>query len=173
MDLPQKLRRLMREHGYTQAGLGQKLGISQRAVSKWLSHQSSPSAQMGKRLADHFAVPVEALLDDSMELPPDPKREMHQILEEAPAAIRQGFLGPDVAWSHYMTMETVLDGLLAERGGKIFSAQERDDFQESIRAFGRNRVKGRAALLAALKLAEDAGTFLLSHHLALSAPPKK
>jgi hypothetical protein len=101
---------------------------------------------------------------------------MHQILKEAPAAVQKGFLGPDVAWSHYMTMEVLFDAMLAERGGKIPSAEEQANFQESMRAFGRTRAKGRAALVAALKLAGDTGVFMLGHHLAvqnLSAALKK
>jgi transcriptional regulator with XRE-family HTH domain len=70
MDFPEKLRRLMRAHGYTQASLGNKLGVSQRAVSKWLAGDSSPGSQIAMKLADEFSLNVEVLMEADHDLPP-------------------------------------------------------------------------------------------------------
>lgn len=89
MSFPEKLRALMRRHGLTQTSLGVHLGISQRAVGKWLAGDSSPGADVGKRLADFLRVPIDDLFDDSRELPPDPVDEERRARYAAAAAIAE------------------------------------------------------------------------------------
>lgn len=86
MHFPEKLRLLMRRHGLTQAALGTHLGVSQRAVGKWLAGDSAPGAEIGPRLADFFEVQVDDLLDDTRELPPPTHRQA--VMEDIPADSR-------------------------------------------------------------------------------------
>jgi transcriptional regulator with XRE-family HTH domain len=167
----QKTLALMRRRGLSARALAKDLALSNSTVAGWLK-ASRPQPAQAKQIADYFEVPADVLLDDSKDLPPDPKREMHQVLEEAPPAVRRGFLDPTSAWTHYLLMESLFDQMLAERSGKKMTPEEQEDFQKSLRAFGRKRAKDRTAVLAAIKLAEDTGTFMLSHHLALQAQLK-
>lgn len=68
MSFTEKLSRLMRRHGHTQAGLGDLLGLSHRAVGKWLAGKSRPSVTVGRRLADIYRVDVLELMDDELSL---------------------------------------------------------------------------------------------------------
>lgn len=70
MEFREKLGRLMREHGHTQTSLGNKLGISHRAVGKWQAGDSEPSPETAKKLAAELGVPVELLMNPAHELPP-------------------------------------------------------------------------------------------------------
>ena len=56
---PEKLKKLRRERGFTQRTLGMRLGISDRAVSKWEMGLSRPSGQNLLSLSQIFSVPVE------------------------------------------------------------------------------------------------------------------
>lgn len=69
MHFPEKLRRLMRSRGCTQASLGEVLDLSHRAVGKWLAGHSSPNPTTAMNLAQYFGVPVDLLLDDTKILP--------------------------------------------------------------------------------------------------------
>ena len=60
-----KMREARRQKHITQKKLGEMLGISDRAVSKWELGLSKPSGQNLIRLAKLLEVPVEAFFDDS------------------------------------------------------------------------------------------------------------
>lgn len=82
MTFPEKLRWLMDREGLTQQSLGEELGLSHRAVGKWLASQSRPRAPQIKALAEHFGVPVINLTDDDLELPR--RTSSHPALDDVP-----------------------------------------------------------------------------------------
>ena len=51
-----------KECGYTQASLGEKLGITDRAVSKWERGKSMPDASIMLELCDLLGISVNELL---------------------------------------------------------------------------------------------------------------
>lgn len=61
----------MSRRGHTQASLGGVLEVSQRAVGKWLAGDSRPGPALALKIADHFGVAIDGLLDDGADLPAD------------------------------------------------------------------------------------------------------
>lgn len=59
--------KLRTEQGLSQAKLAEKLGVSDKAISKWENGKSKPHVEMLKKLAIVFGVSVESLLDTSFE----------------------------------------------------------------------------------------------------------
>ena len=62
MNFSENLQELMFRHGYTQAVVAKAVGVSQRAVSKWLRTESEPTATNLYRLAKFFDVSSDFLL---------------------------------------------------------------------------------------------------------------
>ena len=58
----ESLRSLMTQYGYNQTYVAQKIGVSQRAISKWLNNQSEPTATNIYNLAKFFEVTSDFLL---------------------------------------------------------------------------------------------------------------
>ena len=72
--------------GMTQAGLGEKLNYSDKAVSKWERGESIPDVLTLMQIASLFEVTVDALLGDVNALPENPgklERAMTQVSEKA------------------------------------------------------------------------------------------
>lgn len=69
MLFSEKLDRLMFRRGLTQTSLGGKLGISHRAVGKWLAGDSRPRAELAQRLAAELNIDFDTLYDDQRPLP--------------------------------------------------------------------------------------------------------
>lgn len=72
--------------GLTQAGLGEKLNYSDKAVSKWERGESIPDMLTLVQLADLFQITVNDLLEDPNALPENPKaleKAMTQVSEKA------------------------------------------------------------------------------------------
>ena len=72
--------------GMTQAGLGEKLNYSDKAVSKWERGDSIPDVLTLMQIASLFEVTVDALLGDVDALPENPgklERAMTQVSEKA------------------------------------------------------------------------------------------
>ena len=72
--------------GMTQAGLGEKLNYSDKAVSKWERGDSIPDVLTLMQIASLFEVTVDALLGDVNALPENPgklERAMTQVSEKA------------------------------------------------------------------------------------------
>ena len=72
--------------GMTQAGLGEKLNYSDKAVSKWERGDSIPDVLTLMQIASLFDVTVDALLGDVDALPENPgklERAMTQVSEKA------------------------------------------------------------------------------------------
>ena len=62
MDFGARLAELLKEHNLVQATLAKHIDVSQRAVSKWLNHQSEPTASSIIKCAKFFAVSTDYLL---------------------------------------------------------------------------------------------------------------
>lgn len=72
--------------GMTQAGLGERLNYSDKAVSKWERGDSIPDVLTLMQIASLFEVTVDALLGDVNALPENPgklERAMTQVSEKA------------------------------------------------------------------------------------------
>ncbi len=91
---------------------------------------------------------------------------MHAAIAAAPSDVRDMFLAPVSGWKHYLDLEWLFDQLLAERGGKKLTPEERADFEEMMRAFGHDRPRGRAALRRTVDIAEGIGEVVFGRHLA-------
>ena len=75
-----------KQAGLTQAGLGEKLNYSDKAVSKWERGESIPDVLTLMQLASLFESTVDALLGDVNALPDNPstlERAMNQVSEKA------------------------------------------------------------------------------------------
>lgn len=59
----------MARNGLTQQALGTYLGVSHRAVGKWLAGDSRPGAALVVKLAERFELSVDLLTDDTRDLP--------------------------------------------------------------------------------------------------------
>lgn len=72
--------------GLTQAGLGEKLSYSDKAVSKWERGESIPDVLTLVQLAEQFQITVNDLLEDPNALPENPgtlEKAMTQVSEMA------------------------------------------------------------------------------------------
>ena len=72
--------------GLTQAGLGEKLNYSDKAVSKWERGESIPDVLTLVQLAELFQISVNDLLEDPNALPDNPgtlEKAMTQVSEKA------------------------------------------------------------------------------------------
>lgn len=75
MDLPLKLISLRKEKGLTQIDLAEKLNVSRQAISKWEVGTTVPGTDKLKALSELYGVSVDYLLNDDMDLPPQPAGE--------------------------------------------------------------------------------------------------
>ena len=62
-----KLQRLIEREGTTQAALERKLGLSENRISKWANGKGEPTAAQALRLARHFGLSIESLVDDEID----------------------------------------------------------------------------------------------------------
>lgn len=62
LNIPENIRRLRRERGYTQEQLAEALGVTVGAVSKWESGANAPDIAMVAELADFFDVSIDMLM---------------------------------------------------------------------------------------------------------------
>ena len=61
MSIGENITRLRKEKGWTQAELGEKLGVSNQAVSKWESGMTMPDVMLLPSLADIFGIYIDQL----------------------------------------------------------------------------------------------------------------
>ena len=61
MSIGENIARLRKEKGLTQAELGEKLGVSNQAVSKWESGMTMPDVMLLPDLADIFGIYIDEL----------------------------------------------------------------------------------------------------------------
>ena len=76
MSIGKNIALLRRAKGLTQAELGDLLGVSNQAVSKWESEMSMPDVMLLPTLADTF----QCSIDDLFSYIPKVKRESHNVL---------------------------------------------------------------------------------------------
>lgn len=62
LEIAQRLQQLRKQHGYSQEGLAEKLGLSRQAVSKWERAESSPDTDNLIELAKLYGVSLDELL---------------------------------------------------------------------------------------------------------------
>ena len=62
-----RIEALRRERGIRQEDLAQALGVSRQTIISLEKGKSNPSLALALRLARYFAMPVEAIFDDSDE----------------------------------------------------------------------------------------------------------
>ena len=68
-----------KEAGYTQAALGEKLGITDRAVSKWERGESLPDVYILSQIAELYGVSVSALIGE-IQPPRESKPHYHMFI---------------------------------------------------------------------------------------------
>lgn len=70
MTTGEKIAALRKEQGMSQEALGEKLGLSRQAVSKWEADQAVPTMDNLMELSKLFGIPVDTLLRPDAELVP-------------------------------------------------------------------------------------------------------
>lgn len=68
MTLDKKLARLRKKAGLSQAEVSEELDVSRQAVTKWETGQSRPSTENLQFLSKLYNIPLEYLLDDTVEI---------------------------------------------------------------------------------------------------------
>ena len=87
MTTGEKIAALRREHKLSQEALGEKLGLSRQAVSKWEADQAVPTMDNLMELSRLFSVPVDTLLRPDAPFPAAPAEDgAGKENEDAPAA---------------------------------------------------------------------------------------
>ena len=72
MTTGEKIAALRRDHKLSQEALGEKLGLSRQAVSKWEADQAVPTMDNLMELSRLFGVPVDTLLRPDAPFPAPP-----------------------------------------------------------------------------------------------------
>ena len=86
MTTGEKIAALRREHKLSQEALGEKLGLSRQAVSKWEADQAVPTMDNLMELSRLFGVPVDTLLRPDAPFPAAPAEDgAGKESEDAPA----------------------------------------------------------------------------------------
>lgn len=75
MTTGEKIAALRREHKLSQEALGEKLGLSRQAVSKWEADQAVPTMDNLMELSRLFGVPVDTLLRPDAPFPAAPAED--------------------------------------------------------------------------------------------------
>ena len=99
---------LRKEHGMTQLELAEKMGVTDKAVSKWERDLSCPDINSIPNLAQILGVSVEELMQIKKEADA-PVSKVAQILETAPKAIA-------MAMGVAVTALTILNALDVKSG---------------------------------------------------------
>lgn len=63
IEIANRLIELRKRHGYSQEELGDKIGVSRQAVSKWESGESSPTIENIIALSKLYGVRIDEILD--------------------------------------------------------------------------------------------------------------
>ncbi|MBO7251501.1 MAG: helix-turn-helix transcriptional regulator [Oscillospiraceae bacterium] len=103
-----KIAQLRKQHGMTQLELAEKMGVTDKAVSKWERDLSCPDISTLPRLAETFSVSVDDLMEVKKEASA-PVSQIMPILEIAPKAVA-------LAMGIAVTVLTVLDKLDTKSG---------------------------------------------------------
>ena len=65
MELAEQIAALRKKHGFSQEELGEKLGVSRQAVSKWENGTTAPSTTNLMAMAKLFGVEAAELLKEA------------------------------------------------------------------------------------------------------------
>ena len=90
MTTGEKIAALRREHKLSQEALGEKLGLSRQAVSKWEADQAVPTMDNLMELSRLFGVPVDTLLRPDAPFPAPPADENSTDAPAAPETPHKG-----------------------------------------------------------------------------------
>ena len=80
MSIGEVIAKFRREKGWTQAELGERLGVSNQAVSKWESGVCMPDILMLPTLADVFSRTIDALFEREASI----KEQSHRVWDVLP-----------------------------------------------------------------------------------------
>ena len=87
MTTGEKIAALRKEQGMSQEALGEKLGLSRQAVSKWEADQAVPTMDNLMELSKLFGVPVDTLLRPDAELMPKAEDSDESWMQSGPSTI--------------------------------------------------------------------------------------
>lgn len=90
MTTGEKIAALRRDHKLSQEALGEKLGLSRQAVSKWEADQAVPTMDNLMELSRLFGVPVDTLLRPDAPFPAAPAEENSTDAPAAPETPHKG-----------------------------------------------------------------------------------
>ena len=99
---------LRKQHGMTQLELAEKMGVTDKAVSKWERDLSCPDINSIPNLAEILGVSVEELMQTKKEVEA-PVSKVAEIMEIAPKAVA-------MAMGIAVTVLTILNALDAKSG---------------------------------------------------------
>ena len=99
---------LRKQHGMTQLELAEKMGVTDKAVSKWERDLSCPDINSIPNLAEILGVSVEELMQTKKEVGA-PVSKVAEIMEIAPKAVA-------MAMGIAVTVLTILDALDVKSG---------------------------------------------------------
>jgi transcriptional regulator with XRE-family HTH domain len=91
----EKIDDLIRQKGLSQAALERSVCLSQNRISKWKDEKGEPTARQALRIARFFNVPVEYLIDDELDAPPQPSANLSPAEQQALRMVRAGDLTED------------------------------------------------------------------------------
>ena len=70
IETANRLVELRKQHGYSQEGLAEQLGLSRQAVSKWERAEASPDTDNLIALAQLYRISLDELLGNAAPAPP-------------------------------------------------------------------------------------------------------
>ena len=86
MNLTEKIRALRENAGWTQAELAERVGVSEKVVSKWECGETKPSADILPALADAFGCTLDALFDHPHDLRGDLLNSVREYIHDTDPA---------------------------------------------------------------------------------------
>lgn len=128
-DFAKKLSKLRRESGITQQKLGECLGVSNRAVSKWETGLAVPSTENIRKLSLIFDVPIDhffstgSMLDRLAAAPPEGMKSLTDLYRIGRGPSSSHTMGPERACRSFSeshpdadSFKAILYGSLAKTG---------------------------------------------------------
>lgn len=88
-----RLIELRKANGYSQEALGEKLGVSRQAISKWERGESSPDTDNLISLAEIYGITLDELINPDKEINTDVKKDEEQQVEKEKAPAVYSSLG--------------------------------------------------------------------------------
>ena len=86
MNLTEKIRALRENAELTQAELAERVGVSEKVVSKWECGETKPSAEILPALADAFGISIDALFDHHHDLRGDLLNSVREYIRDTDPA---------------------------------------------------------------------------------------